>query len=143
MRTSPSPYVRDLKAVPLFAGCTPAELARVAALTTGVHVAAGKVLCTEGTVGREFFIVEAGEASVSVDGHEVATLGAGSFFGEIALLSHAPRTATVTAVTPMQVLVLTPAEFHGLVALSPAIAKNVQEAMDTRVAETQHLRSAA
>lgn len=142
MRTSPSSYSRDLGQLPLFASCTPAELHRITALTTGVLVPAGKVLCTEGAVGREFFVVESGEASVTVDGKEIAQLGAGSFFGEIALLAHQPRTATVTATTPMQVLVLTPAEFHQLVRLAPSVAATVQQAMDDRQAQTQQLAAA-
>lgn len=126
----------ELRALPLFGKASDRELDRIATLTTTVHVAPGRVLVKEGTVGREFFVVESGEAVVSAGGTDVALLGPGSFFGEIALLDHEPRTATVRALSPMTVLVLTPAEFHELVAVSSSVREQLEAARDTRKQET-------
>ena len=102
-----------LRSLPLFGQATPNELDRIATLTTAVRVEPGRVLCAEGAVGREFFVVESGEAVVSVGGTDVARLGPVIFFGEIALLGHQLRTATVTARTPMTVLVRAGRAGHG------------------------------
>ena len=141
--SAPTTEHAHLRSLPLFGRASGRELDRIATLTTAVRVQPGRVLCTEGTVGREFFVVESGEAVVSVDGVEVAMLGPGSFFGEIALLDHRLRTATVTALSPMTVLVQTPGEFHELVDLSPSVREQVESAMDARKAETARLRPAA
>jgi CRP-like cAMP-binding protein len=133
----------ELRALPLFGRASARELDRISTLTTTVHVSPGRVLVTEGTVGREFFVVESGEAIVSAGGTDVALLGPGSFFGEIALLGHELRTATVRALSPMTVLVLTPAEFHELVKTSPSVREQLEEARDTRKQETSQVVATA
>lgn len=144
MRMSATPSQHDqLRSLPLFGQASKRELDHIATLTTTVHVDAGRVLCAEGTVGREFFVVESGEAVVSAGGNDVALLGPGSFFGEIALLGHELRTATVTALSPMTVLVLTPAEFHELVSTTPSARDQLEQARDARKAETSRVHAAA
>ena len=103
-----------LRRVPLFAGCTERELARVDSLVDDVEVEPGEVLVREGGVGRESFIIVSGLSRVTLQGEPVATLGPGDFFGEMALLDRHPRTATVTAVTPMHLLVLDARSFGHL-----------------------------
>ena len=142
MRISASPHHEHLRSLPLFGAASPRELDRIAGLTTSLQIDAGRVLCAEGAVGREFFVVESGEAAVSVDGKPVTVLGPGSFFGEIALLGHELRTATVTALRPMTVLVLTPGEFHELVELSPTVRQQLEAARDARKTETAQVRTA-
>jgi CRP/FNR family cyclic AMP-dependent transcriptional regulator len=144
MRKPPTTTRHDeLRALPLFGQATPRELDAIASLTTTVRVDAGRVLVTEGTVGREFFVVESGEAVVSAGGTDVALLGPGAFFGEIALLGHELRTATVRALSPMTVLVLTPAEFHELVKTSPSVREQLEAARDARKEETSKVLAAA
>ena len=95
-----------LKSVPLFEHCSRRELGKIAGITDEIAVDDGKVLITEGDRGREFFVIISGEVDVRRKGRKLATLGPGTYFGEIALLSQQPRTATVTALTPLRVLVI-------------------------------------
>ena len=122
-----------LAGIPLFAGTDRKHLERVASLCTEVPVPAGRRLCTEGEPGQEFFVVEQGEATVTVGGAEVATLRAGDFFGELALLDGEARTATVTAATDMQLLVLTASEFQGALQAEPMIAVRMLPAIGARL----------
>ena len=93
--------------VPIFSACTPDELMHVAGATTLRAVAPGMAVIVEGELGaREFFVILTGEAVVTRGGHEVGTLGAGDFFGELALFDPAPRNATVTAATDLSLAVL-------------------------------------
>jgi CRP/FNR family cyclic AMP-dependent transcriptional regulator len=126
-------YLDKLRGVELFAGCSNDEIDRIASLTTQIDVAAGRVLCDEGTPGEEFFVVAEGEASVTRGGQEIARLGAGNFFGEMALLDGGPRVATVTAATPMSLLVLNRGEFRSLVEVSTMIDRRILEAIATRL----------
>jgi CRP-like cAMP-binding protein len=140
MRTTPSPDRHEqLRALPLFGRASKRELDRISTLTTTVHVEPGRTLTAEGTVGREFFVIESGEAAVSVNGTDVALLGPGSFFGEIALLGHELRTATVRALSPMTVLVQTPAEFHELVEVAPSVRAQLEQARVARKEENRRV----
>ena len=78
-------------------GLSRKQLTNVARLTDDLEVPAGTVLCRQGTRGQEFFVIVDGEATVTRGNKAVATIGSGDFFGEIALLEHVVRTATVTA----------------------------------------------
>jgi CRP-like cAMP-binding protein len=108
MRTSSA--LDRLQAVPLFAGCTKKELQALDSACTEVHYPTGRVLCKEGEPGRELMIIIDGKARVEREDQHVATLGPGEFVGELSLLDHGPRTATVTAETDVSLLVLTPSE---------------------------------
>ena len=96
-----------LKGAPLFAHCSKSELGNVALVADEIDMPEGKVLTTEGDPGREFFVLIEGTADVRRNGRKVNTMGAGDFFGEIALVSNRPRTATVTATSPLRLLVVT------------------------------------
>ena len=128
-------YMEQLAGVSLFVGADRKELVEISKATTELVVDAGTVLVNQGDVGREAFIVIDGEASVTVDGAEVARLGPSACIGEIALLDGGPRSATVTALTPMTVLVLDPREFKGLMLKIPAIAVKVATALAAKVRE--------
>jgi len=105
----------QLKAVPFFSGMSKSDLAAVAQQTDEVDVAAGKVLAREGDFGEEFFLIETGTAQVTRGGEPIAELGAGDFFGEMALLEEDDRrNATVTATSPMSLIVMTRASFRAL-----------------------------
>jgi len=110
-----------LRGVGLFSGCTNAELAHIASLTTEYHAKPGQVLAERGKPGSAFFVVVDGEATATRNGVLLSTLGPGSFFGELALLDGGSRTATVVAKTDMQLLVLSRREFRTLQELSPSV----------------------
>jgi CRP-like cAMP-binding protein len=97
--------VQELRTLPTFTGCSDKELTLIDSAAAHVDVPAGRVLMREGQVGRESFVVLEGSARVTIDGAPVATAGQGDFIGEMALLDHKPRSATVTAETPMRLLV--------------------------------------
>src|SRR5688572_31917399 len=88
--------IDHIRAGPLFARCTRAEVAEVAKIADEIDVREGKELTREGDRGREFFVLLEGSAIVKRGGRKVNVLGPGDFFGEIALVSRSPRTATVT-----------------------------------------------
>jgi CRP/FNR family cyclic AMP-dependent transcriptional regulator len=125
--------VEALKRSPLFEGLSKKDLAELAKHSEDVDVPAGKVLCKEGETGSEFFVILEGEAEVTQKGKRVRTLGPDAFFGEIALVEPVPRTATVTAKTPLRFFVLTRSEFHGLLDQFPGIERKVLRALARRV----------
>jgi len=126
--------VELLRKVPLFARCSKRELAEIAMLADEVDLRQGKALIREGASGREFFVLLEGQADVTKNGRRINRMGAGEFFGEIALITpSATRTATVTATTPLRVLVLTAQNFRRLLATSPEIKVKVLEALAERL----------
>lgn len=133
MRLGKNAKIDLLKQVPLFAGCTKAELREVALSTDEIDLRDGHVLTREGRPGREFFILVEGTASVTQDGNAIAELKQGDWFGEIALLTHRPRTATVTATSPVRVLVLTDRAFRRVVETMPRIALKVLASVGQRL----------
>jgi CRP-like cAMP-binding protein len=126
--------VELLKRVPLFADCSKRELAEIAYVADEIDVEAGKVLTREGESGREFFVLVEGAADVRRKGRKVRTLGSGDFFGEIALVSKLPRTATVTTTAPGQLLVVTDRAFRELMRRLPSIQLKVLTALADRLA---------
>ena len=103
-----------LAGLPAFAGFSRQELQKLSRRAVEIDVDAGKVLAREGEPGREFLIVLAGTAVASRDGQVLAHFGPGDTFGEIAVLDHSTRTATVTAETPMRVAVVAANDFQAL-----------------------------
>jgi CRP/FNR family transcriptional regulator, cyclic AMP receptor protein len=122
--------------VPLFARLSKGELRRIARLADEVDLRAGKVLTREGTRGREFFVLLEGRADVRSNTRLLPSLGPGDFFGEIALVTDTPRTATVTTTSPVRALVITDREFRELLRKSPVIQGKVLEAVAMRLAAT-------
>jgi CRP/FNR family transcriptional regulator, cyclic AMP receptor protein len=118
-----------LKKVPLFAGLDDRELEQIAGSMRERKFSAGDTVTAEGAGGAGFFVVESGEAEVTVDGAPRGTIGAGDYFGEIALLTGSDRTATITAKTDMQCWGMTPWDFRPLVESNSAIAWKLLTAM--------------
>jgi CRP/FNR family cyclic AMP-dependent transcriptional regulator len=128
-------FVKHLKTVPLFAQCSRGDLAKVARLTDEIDVEEGRTLITEGDFGHEAFVIVDGSASVSQGGVEVATIGPGAVFGEMALIDRVPRNATVTIASPTRVLVIGKREFSGLLDEAPSFRESVMSALADRVRE--------
>ncbi len=125
--------VAALARAPLFDGLSKKELGQLAKTTEDLEVPPGKVLCKQGDLGREFFVIVEGEADVRRASRKVGTLGPGEFFGEIALVERTPRTATVTAKTPLRFFVLTSQSFWGLLDHNPEVERKVLRALAKRV----------
>jgi CRP/FNR family transcriptional regulator, cyclic AMP receptor protein len=110
-----------IKSVPLFSGFGDKDLQRVAAITKEVEFPAGKVIAKQGESGVGFHMIADGEATVSVDGVDRATLGSGSYFGEMSLIDGGPRSATVTAATDLKTVSLTSWDFNALLDQFPEL----------------------
>ncbi len=123
-----------LKRSPLFEGCSKRELQKIASITDELQLPKGTALITEGERGREFFALVQGAVEVRRKGRKVAALGDGDFFGEIALVADTPRSATVTAVSPVSVLVIVDRDFRMLMRESPSIQGKVLTALAQRLA---------
>ena len=121
--------------VPLFSRCSKNELKTIAALADEIDLGEGKVLIREGERGREFFVLVEGRVDVSAKGVSVNTLESGQFFGEMALVSDVPRNATVTALTPLRVLVITDRDFKHMLQDSPEIQQKILAALGDRLSE--------
>ena len=122
-----------LKSVPLFEHCSRRDLGRIAEITDEVAAEDGEVLITEGDRGRDFFVIISGEVEVRRKGRKVATLGPGTFFGEMALLSNQPRTATVSAVSPLRLLVIADRAFVDLLDAMPELWLKVARSLAERL----------
>jgi CRP-like cAMP-binding protein len=128
-----------LKSVPLFAGCTKSELRQLASSTDEVDLREGYVLMREGRPGREFFVLIDGDVRVTAKDKKIADLAGGDWFGEIALLTKVPRTATITATSDVRALVLTDRSFRRVVETMPSIALKVLASVGDRLAaDAQH-----
>ena len=126
-------YLDHLASVPLFASCSRKELQTIARASDELTIPAGKTLVEQGDVGRECFVILEGNASVKRNGRKVATLGPGAYFGELSLLDKGPRTATVTADTDLDVLVLGPREFSAVLEQVPGMTHKLLAALAARV----------
>lgn len=126
--------VELIRHVPMFAKCSKKELREIASLADEIDFHEGKVLITEGNPGREFFVLVEGEAEVSRGGAGIDTLGPGDFFGEVALVSDAPRNATVTTTSDVLLLVVTRRDFERLMGDVPALQGKVMAALADRLA---------
>jgi CRP/FNR family transcriptional regulator, cyclic AMP receptor protein len=133
MRLRKNAKVELIKGVPLFSELGHKELDEVASIADEIDLPAGKELTVEGRPGREFMVIVEGEATVRRGDNEINRLGAGDFFGEIALLEDRPRTATVTADGPIRALVITDRSFRSLLEHSPQIEEKVQSARAARL----------
>ncbi len=122
-----------LAGIPLFAGLSKHDLEQVARWADEVDVPEGKRLLEEGRLPHEFFVVEEGRAVVSQGGRSIAELGPGDFFGEIAVLAEERRTATVTAATPMRLVVMTDRDFREMARTFPQVAERVRGAVRERL----------
>lgn len=133
MRLSRRTKIDLIKRIPLFAGCSRAELEAVSHVADELRLPAGRVLMRQGSPGRELIVLVEGEVTVERDGAEIAVRRGGDFLGELALVTGRPRTATVTAATDVQTLVLDGLAFDRLLRDVPTIAAKVLKAVADRL----------
>jgi CRP/FNR family cyclic AMP-dependent transcriptional regulator len=126
-----------LQGVWLFERCSRSELALIASVATEIDVPAGKILAREGDVGREFFVLLAGEAQATRNGIPIARLGGGSFFGEMALLERQPRAATVTTCEPCHLLVIEQQAYATIVDTMPSVDRKMLGVLAARLRELE------
>jgi CRP-like cAMP-binding protein len=124
---------RDVASIPLFAGLSKDDQKVIAQYADQVDVKAGTKLAQEGRFAYEFFAIEDGTAEVTREGAVLATLGPGDFFGEIGLLSADRRVASVTATSPMRLVVLTGAQLRAIESRMAPVAQRIRAAMTERL----------
>jgi CPA1 family monovalent cation:H+ antiporter len=124
-----------LRGVPLFEECSKKELNELALLADEIELPAGRKLAAEGARGREFVVIVDGAAEVRRKGRKVNDLRSGDFLGEIALVTGAPRTATVVTTKPCRVLVITAQAFRTLLRDLPSLQLKVLDALASRLPE--------
>jgi CRP/FNR family transcriptional regulator, cyclic AMP receptor protein len=133
----PQPSADLIRGVPLFSELDDKTVERLAGEFIERHFDVGAAIATEGVDGLNFFIVASGEASVTVKGNAVGTLGPGSSFGEIALVDRSARSATVTATTPMVAYALPIWSFRPFVEQRPELAWKLLETLAERLRAAQ------
>jgi CRP-like cAMP-binding protein len=127
--------VELLKKVPLFAGCTKAELRQLARISEDLELREGTVLTREGRTAHEFFVIVDGTVRVTKGGKKLADLGPGAWLGEIALLTRAQRTATATATSSVSTLVIVDRDFRKVIKDMPSIAMKVLTSVAERLVQ--------
>jgi CRP-like cAMP-binding protein len=124
-----------LKRVPIFEGLDNRELERIAGSMKQRTFNAGDTVTAEGTGGVGFFVIESGQARVTIGGKDRRTLGPGDYFGEVALLTDSPRTATITAETDLRCYGMTSWDFKPLVETHSSIAWKLLQTMAKKYQE--------
>jgi CRP/FNR family cyclic AMP-dependent transcriptional regulator len=128
-----SKHLKHLAEIPMFSSLSQKDLGRIAKASNEVTVPAGTLLVDQGDAGRDAYVLIEGSATVKRNGRKVATLHSGDSIGELALLDHGPRTASVTADTEVTALVLTPRELSGLLDEVPGLAHKLLAQLASRV----------
>ena len=128
-----SKHLDSLAAIPLFSALSKRDLQKIAKATNEITRPGGSMLVDQGDLGREAFFIVEGSATVKRNGRKVGTLGPGDAVGELSLLDHGPRTATVTAETDLVVLVLSSREFSGILEEVPSLAHKMLGQLASRV----------
>jgi CRP-like cAMP-binding protein len=133
----PQPSAELIRGVPLFSDLDDKTVGQLAGEFVERHFAEGAAIATVGVDGLNFFIVGSGEASVTVQGNVVGTLGPGASFGEVALVDKSARSATVTATTPMVAYALPIWSFRPFVEQRPELAWKLLETLAERLRAAQ------
>ncbi len=128
-------YLEHLAKVPLFSSCSTRDLQKIARAGDEVVMPAGSVIVDQGQTGREAFVILEGTALVKRNNKKVAQLGSGAVLGELSLLDHGPRTATVVAETDVSLLVIGQRQFLGVIDEVPALAHKLMSTLAGRIRE--------
>ncbi len=122
-----------LRSIPLFSGLGKKEIQRLGQLADEIDVPTGHVLMRQGDRGSEMFVIVSGKLAVERDGKALAERGSGAVVGEIALLAEMPRTATVTALEPTRLFLLSNREFRSLMDEMPSVRTAVFDVLASRI----------
>ncbi len=137
MRLRKDAKIEMLRRVPLFKECTKQQFQSIASVADELDWPQGRPIARQGESGREFIIIVEGSTDVTIDSKKVGSLGAGDFFGEMSLLTHQPRIATVTPMSPLRVLVITERAFFALLRDDSKIQGKVLAAVAARAAANE------
>jgi CRP-like cAMP-binding protein len=139
-RASKDKHLERLSEVSVFRALSRKELETLGRSADAIEVPAGKTLVREGETGREFFVVLSGEVSVATGGSEVAVLKEGEWFGELAIIDPAPRDATVTTISPCELLVIDARSFGPLLEEVPTLGHKIMVGLARRLREADRAR---
>jgi CRP/FNR family transcriptional regulator, cyclic AMP receptor protein len=128
-RLASAQVTAHLSAVRIFATCGKKELREIAKTAKIAKVHSGTQIITEGDEGHTMYVILTGSARVSRNGRRLATVGTGNAFGELALLSKGPRTASVVALSDMEVAIITRRQLSRLLETAPAFARKLLESL--------------
>jgi CRP/FNR family transcriptional regulator, cyclic AMP receptor protein len=128
-------YLKHLASIPLFSECDKKELQEIGKLATEIEIPAGREFITEGNFAQEMLVIVEGTATVTRGGQKLATLGPGDVVGELALLQHRPRNATVTSDTKLVILVVDSGAMDALLDDIPGLAKRLLKVVAARLAD--------
>ena len=131
-KKSPLQYLAQ---VPLFSSCNNRDLGKIAKASEHVQLKAGTTMITQGTAGKQAYVILSGSATVKRNGKKIATVGAGAMVGELSLLDHGSRTATVVCDTDCDVLVLEQRKLMAVIDEVPAMAHKLLAALAGRIRE--------
>jgi CRP/FNR family transcriptional regulator, cyclic AMP receptor protein len=126
-------YVDHLRGVSLFSSCSQKELERIAKAGDEVTMSAGSLIVDQGQTGREAFVVLSGQVTVRRNGKKVTTLGPGAVVGELSLLDHGPRTATVVCETDCSLFLISQRQFTGVLDTIPALSHKLLSSLAGRI----------
>ena len=128
-------HLESLRNVALFSSCSTKDLEKIAKAGDEVTLPAGTLVVDQGQTGREAYVILNGSATVKRNGKKVATLSGGSVVGELSLLDHGPRTASVIADTELEVLVISQRQFLAVIDAIPALAHKLLATLAIRIRE--------
>ena len=137
----PTMLVERLHGVHWFAACTSEQLADIARLAEHLDVQQGEVILREGRLGRELYIILDGTVVVTREGKTVNEWGPGDYFGELAAIDEAPRSATVTATSDLEVLIVGPRELEAMMEI-PGFRNALLRGMSRRIREADDMLAA-
>jgi CRP-like cAMP-binding protein len=132
-RGIPSEVIKHFQAIPLFASISKKGIRALVQAADEVDLSAGRTLVREGEWGRHLYVILRGTAEVTQDGKKLRELVPGDFFGEMAFLSGARRSATIKARSDMRVMVLGPQQLEVILEQEPVLAKRMLETMAKRL----------
>ncbi|MGB3410026.1 MAG: cyclic nucleotide-binding domain-containing protein [Microthrixaceae bacterium] len=127
--------LEKIRSISIFAGCTTKELEEIDRLADEVSIEAGRTIIRQGELGQEFAMIVSGEADIVKDGVTVATIGPGSYFGEVALLDAVARTASVVAKTDLKLEVIDRRGFNTLLDDLPQLSRSMLRGLARRISE--------
>src|SRR5262245_37923937 len=127
-----------LSAVPIVSAVGKRQLRKIAEQFATQTVRDGEQLTEQGSYGRKFYVAVSGSARCEVDGREIRRFGPGSFFGELALVAGGPRSATIVAEAPMELLVLDANDFTRLLRAEPSVTIKILKSVAARLQEADH-----